>query len=104
MKAEWISDITEAETNEREAYFVDEGQTLPPPLRYWKHRHIVRKIDGQSSLIIDDISYETQNRLLDLLLYPLLWLAFFPRKFVYRRYFGDKSNRQSLPLQNSDLS
>ena len=20
-------------------YFTDEGQTLPPPLRYWQHRH-----------------------------------------------------------------
>ena len=91
VQAEWISDIVDAGSNDQEAYFVDEGQVLPPPLRFWHHRHIVRKIDEESALVIDDITYHTRLRFLDLLIYPLMWMAFFPRKYVYRRYFGKNS-------------
>ena len=97
VQAEWISDIVDARSSDQETYFVDEGQVLPAPLRYWHHRHIVRKIDEQSSLIIDDITYRTRHRLLDLLIYPFIWMAFFPRRYVYRRYF-----RNNTALRSAD--
>lgn len=88
IKAEWISDITEDYVNEKEACFVDEGIVLPFPLRYWQHRHIVRRISDTESLIIDDITFKGPNRLASLLLYPGLLAGFYPRKKIYRRYFG----------------
>ena len=88
IQADWVSDITEDGANEQEAYFVDEGVQLPYPLKYWKHRHIVRRLTDHSSLIIDDISYRGPNKLMSLLMYPALWAAFYPRKRIYRSYFG----------------
>ena len=89
MKAEWISLITEHGENNREAWFVDEGTKLPFPLTYWKHKHVVRKINDDSSLIIDDISFEAKNFLLTALLRPAIYFGFAPRKKVYRKYFGE---------------
>lgn len=88
IKADWVSDITEDGSNEEEAYFVDEGVKLPFPLTYWKHRHVVRRLSEETSLIIDDISYRGPNSLVSALMYPALWAAFYPRKQVYRDYFG----------------
>ena len=51
IKADWVSDITEDGINEQEAYFIDEGVKLPFPLSYWKHQHIVKKIDEHYSLL-----------------------------------------------------
>ena len=90
IKAEWVSDITDHGHNEREAWFVDEGKVLPFGLKYWKHHHIVRKVDEKNSEIIDDISYKASNPILMIILYPLLWLSFFPRRFVYQKYFKHK--------------
>jgi len=87
FKAEWISDITEHGQNEEEAWFVDEGRVLPFGLTYWKHRHIVRKIDDNTSEIIDDITYKASNSLFSLVMYPGLYLSFYPRKPIYRKYF-----------------
>lgn len=88
VKTEWISDITADEVNDQEAFFIDEGTTLPFPLKYWKHKHLIRKIDEQHSEIIDDITYRASNSLLTLLMYPAMFLAFFPRKRIYRKYFS----------------
>lgn len=86
MKQKWISEITEYVENSEEIYFVDEGKVLPKPLRYWKHKHVIQKsID--SSVIIDDISYSTNRKILDFLLFPLFFLQFFYRKPVYKSYF-----------------
>ncbi len=87
IKQKWISLITEQYSNEKEIYFIDEGVLLPKPLKYWKHKHIIEKsID--SSIIIDDICYNTNNILLDFLLFPALLLQFFFRKPVYKSYFS----------------
>ena len=90
FKAEWVSEITDHGYNENEAWFVDEGRILPFQLRYWKHRHIVRKVDDVTSEIIDDITYKASNTLLSLIMYPGLWLSFYPRKFAYRKYFKSR--------------
>ena len=88
IKTEWISDITADEINETEAFFIDEGTTLPFPLKYWKHKHLIRKIDEENSEIIDDITYRGVNSLITLLMYPAMFLAFFPRKRIYQKYFS----------------
>ncbi len=87
VKAEWISHITEDEVNEKEAYFVDEGGVLPFPLKYWQHKHIVRKITEDTSLIVDDITFKASNRLMTLAMYPAIYLGFAPRGKIYRQYF-----------------
>lgn len=88
IRAEWVSVITEDAVNDREAYFVDEGVQLPWPLAYWRHRHVVRKITDDTSCIIDDIAFRGVNPLLTALLYPAIYLGFYPRKKIYREYFG----------------
>ena len=87
IKTEWISDITDHGEDEQTSFFVDEGTKLPFPLAYWRHKHIVQKVDDDHSCIIDEISYKASNRLLTWLIYPALYLSFYPRKKIYRRYF-----------------
>lgn len=88
LKAEWVSLITEDVETDSEAWFTDEGVKLPFPLTCWKHRHIVRKITEDTSCIIDDITFKGPGGLLTLLLYPFIFLGFYPRKKIYRAYFG----------------
>jgi ligand-binding SRPBCC domain-containing protein len=87
IKAEWISDITDHGQDKKSTFFIDEGRVLPPGLKYWKHRHIVEKIDDKSSMIVDDITYEGINSVLTYLMYPALFFSFYPRKMIYRKYF-----------------
>lgn len=88
IKTEWISDIIEDGSNEEEAYFIDEGSLLPPGLKYWRHKHIVRKITDTESLIIDDITFKGLNQVISLLLYPGIYFSFAGRKKIYQQYFS----------------
>ena len=90
IKMEWISKITEDGENEKNTYFIDEGVKLPFPLSYWKHKHIVQKITEDSSCIIDDMTFEGINSLFTLLLYPALYIAFYPRKSIYKSFFKNR--------------
>ena len=83
----WTSLITERTITDSEAWFVDEGQELPPPLKLWRHKHVVTA-DAAGATIHDIITYSTGNKLLDLLLYPLMVGQFSMRKPVYRKIFG----------------
>jgi len=87
LEADWISDIIEDGITEEEAYFTDKGTQLPFFLASWKHRHIVKKAEN-GSIIVDDIEFRTPNRILDYLLYPLLYGQFAYRKPIYRKFFG----------------
>ncbi|MBD2770275.1 hypothetical protein IC235_20505 [Hymenobacter sp. BT664] len=69
-------------------FFVDEGQQLPPPLRYWRHRHLIEPGPNGSSVVIDSLEYRTASPLLDVLLYPAMWAQFAWRRPIYRRWFG----------------
>ena len=91
FKMEWISAITDHGKDENEAYFIDEGIQLPPGLSYWKHKHIVRKINPTTSEIIDNITFKGPNILVSLLLYPAIYLGFLPRKKIYKKYFGART-------------
>lgn len=87
FKQDWISIITYSNTSDAVFEFIDEGTQLPFFLKYWKHHHIVVKIDGGHSFIIDDIEFKSPFLLMDYLLYPVLWLQFVYRKPIYKRIF-----------------
>lgn len=87
IKAQWISDIVEDEVTDTRAWFVDVGVKLPWPLATWKHRHIVEKIDNNNSMIIDDMTFTGTNFIFTLLLYPAIFIGFYPRKKIYQKYF-----------------
>jgi len=87
IKSEWISDIVEDDVTDTRAWFVDVGVKLPWPLATWTHRHIVEKIDDHNSMIIDDMTFTGSNFILTLLLYPAIFIGFYPRKRVYQNYF-----------------
>lgn len=86
IKNHWISEITEHKITESEAYFIDEGKKLPSPLKIWKHLHKIEKsID--SSIIIDDITYVTTSKIMDFLLFPVIFSMFYYRKPIYKKQF-----------------
>lgn len=92
FQQDWISLITEQQTNDTEIYFVDKGTKLPFFLTFWQHRHRLLHIrikagDGQT-LIIDDVTFRTPFWLTDYLLYPLLWVQFAYRRPIYKRWFN----------------
>lgn len=87
LNIEWISVITEDAITDKEAYFIDEGQKLPPGLKYWKHTHLIRKIDENNSVIVDDIIFKGNTAITGYLLHPLLYGSFLPRKKAYKTYF-----------------
>ena len=68
-------------------FFVDEGQVLPPPLRFWRHRHLIQPGPNGGSVIVDALEYRTASRLLDVLIYPAMWAQFAWRRPIYRRWF-----------------
>ena len=88
FRQRWISRITAFEQSENEIFFVDEGIQLPFFLQSWRHCHRIVDRQGQAT-IIDEISFRSPNRLLSLLLLPTLYLQFFYRKPIYKRYFRD---------------
>ncbi|WP_019946388.1 SRPBCC family protein [Hymenobacter aerophilus] len=69
-------------------YFVDEGEQLPAPLRYWQHRHLMQPAPGGGTYIVEDLEYRTGSQLLDRLLWPAVWAQFAWRRPIYRRWFG----------------
>ncbi|HEX8328730.1 MAG TPA: hypothetical protein VF629_14405 [Hymenobacter sp.] len=72
-------------------FFVDEGQVLPPPLRFWRHRHLIEPGPNGGSVIVDNLEYRTASPLLDALLYPAMWAQFAWRKPIYRRWFAKQT-------------
>ncbi|MBN2694855.1 hypothetical protein JXR93_09355 [bacterium] len=49
----WDGVISEYVIDDNESYFVDEGVKLPFPLKKWRHKHILKKIDNELFLIED---------------------------------------------------
>ena len=85
---DWISDITDDGVTDEEAFFIDQGSTLPFFLTFWKHRHVVKIVGGDQSEIIDDIQFQTPWWIPGFLMYPIMWAQFAYRKPIYRKYFG----------------
>jgi ligand-binding SRPBCC domain-containing protein len=84
----WTSLITASKVTEQEAYFIDQGQQLPWPLKFWQHQHLITSNPAGGAIIHDLIQYRTAFWLLDWLLYPFMRAQFSYRKPIYRRYFG----------------
>lgn len=88
---EWISVITESGSTPNGYYFIDKGKKLPFFLRSWQHKHSITAAEDNpnESLITDCITYQSHHILLNLLLYPLLYVQFAWRKPVYRQFFSN---------------
>lgn len=85
-KQKWVSEITFDKASSDRFEFIDEGVVLPFPFSYWKHHHILIG-NAKGCQIIDSIEYRASNKLISVLLYPLLYLQFAYRKPVYKRFF-----------------
>jgi ligand-binding SRPBCC domain-containing protein len=83
----WKSKITDHGRNSGSIYFIDEGVTLPFPLKRWKHKHILNQNENKT-IIEDNIAFSTGFLLSDALVYPFLYLAFSPRVKQYKKYFA----------------
>lgn len=88
--SDWISEIISLNESPLQMEFVDVGKKLPFGLKRWRHQHLVTKIDEENTRITDDMSFSTCCKLLDWLAYPILFLAFYPRKKQYKLYFENK--------------
>lgn len=97
VKQDWISKIIEMRQENDQSYFVDIGEKLPFGIRQWRHKHIV-KTASKGAYIIDDIYFTSQSKLLDILLFPVLWLSFLPRKWQYKSFIKHKRINQ-LPME-----
>ena len=90
----WTSLITDhGQLPDGTHFFVDEGQQLPPPLRFWHHRHLIQPGPQGGSLIVDAIEYRTASPLVDALIYPVMWAQFAWRKPIYKRWFSVNSEQ-----------
>ena len=87
LAGEWVSEITEDGASEDMCYFIDEGRTLPFPLKKWKHKHILHR-EGNSTIIEDNMTFSTGNIIVDIIFYPILFLSFLPRSWQYKSYFN----------------
>ena len=79
--------ITDSRQTASEIYFVDEGILLPFFLKSWKHQHSILTQENGGALIVDDITFKSPFWLFDYLLFPIMYLQFYYRKPIYKRYF-----------------
>jgi ligand-binding SRPBCC domain-containing protein len=86
LAGEWISEITEDGMSQDMRYFIDEGRTLPFPLKKWRHKHVLHG-EGKSTVIEDNMSFTTGNIIADIIIYPVLLFSFVPRLWQYKSYF-----------------
>ena len=86
----WVSKITEVNDLDKEYNFTDEGVTLPFPLKKWHHRHRIVKVNETEVSIIDEISFDCGNAILNTIMYPILFAQFIPRIKLYKKYFKNK--------------
>ncbi len=87
FKQRWTSVIIDDFESSDEYYFIDKGTELPFPLKFWVHKHIIKKhLNG--AVIIDQVEFKGPNKVVDVLLYPALALQFLYRKPIYKKVFG----------------
>ena len=85
----WVSHITGSSQTDTYWEFVDEGETLPPPLTFWRHVHRVEKLSDHTSRITDSIEDRCKSLILERLMWAPLWMSFAVRPSIYRRLFGE---------------
>lgn len=86
-KIVWNALIVEHGEDNHRWYFIDEGTVLPYPLKNWRHQHNVYHIDETHAIIEDNIHFSTGWKLLDYLMYPILYWTFAQRKPIYQKFF-----------------
>lgn len=91
----WISEIISRSESEGLLAFVDKGIQLPPPLREWEHKHVVKSASGTETIIIDDITCTSGYGWMDTLLKPFILKMFQNRTPVYQRYFDELSKKNA---------
>lgn len=89
FKQVWTSHIIDQQTTPDETYFIDQGTQLPFFLRTWRHKHRLIR-ENERTLIADEIQFQTPSRLVDYLIYPVMWAQFAYRKPIYRQLFSHK--------------
>lgn len=92
FKQKWVSLISDYQLSHDQAFFVDEGIKLPPPLCFWRHQHIVLYKSKSESIIVDSIEFRTKNSLAQLLVTPAITTMFLLRKPIYKRFFKELDN------------
>ena len=88
----WVSEITEHVRSESECYFVDEGRKLPFPLKYWRHKHVIRQATPSETVIVEDITFAARTSLLTSLMKPVISAQFDARGPAYRCFFARKAS------------
>jgi len=89
FKQIWDGEIIDHRHTEEEFYFIDKGTKLPFFLSSWQHKHrLINK--GDQTLIVDEIEYKSSNKLMTLVLYPVMIGQFLYRKPIYKRFFSKK--------------
>lgn len=96
IQARWISEITSFENNENEIFFIDIGKKLPFPLKNWEHKHRIVSIDQNQCKIVDEITYQSYNKLLDTIVKPLMLVQFGYRKKIYSKFFNHEVCQSKL--------
>lgn len=91
LGALWISRIVEDQGDHNPYFFIDEGAKLPFGLRTWRHKHSVREMGESHAQIEDHMTFSTGYALFDIIYYPLLYFAFLPRVWQYKKYFKLKA-------------
>jgi ligand-binding SRPBCC domain-containing protein len=85
-KTVWTSIITSYQFDGESHVFVDEGIKVPFGIVTWRHEHRIEVIGEKETRVIDRIQFQTNYKLLDLLLFPLLWGMIAYRMPLYKKY------------------
>lgn len=85
-RTRWYSVISSFKADTTSYVFVDEGTKVPFGIKAWRHEHRIESIDEKTSSIVDKISFQTNFKLLDCLLFPLIWGMIAYRIPLYKKY------------------
>jgi ligand-binding SRPBCC domain-containing protein len=82
----WESVVTEQKVNIHEAWFVDEGRTMPLGLVYFRHKHLIRSISPTETVIVEDITLSASTLLMTWVNQIGFWSQMRARGPVYKKY------------------
>ncbi|MEY4954560.1 MAG: hypothetical protein RI981_645 [Bacteroidota bacterium] len=85
-RTRWYSVISSFKADASSYVFVDEGTSVPFGIKTWRHEHRIESISPNECAIIDKIQFQTNYKLLDWLLFPLIWGMIIYRIPFYKKY------------------
>lgn len=90
----WHSKISDRGEDKHSFWFTDEGISgMPFGIKTWKHVHRVKKSSSTESIIVEEIFFETGNRLLNSLCVFIFTQAMKGRKKTYQDFFEKNVSR-----------